>query len=174
MKSIYIIGSLRNRDRCIEVGNKLRAIDVEGFDDWLSPGEEADDKWKEYEKARGHNYLDALKGWAAKHVYEFDKFHLDRCDGGLLICPAGKSCHLEAGYIVGKGKPLWVLMDDTPNLPIEWMWLTGLYEGEGAITYQRNRKGEPSSFTLSITSTDLDVIQKLYKVSEVGRVRSRG
>lgn len=112
MKAIYIIGSLRNRELVIEVGNKLRAIGIEGFDDWISPGPEADDKWKEYEEARGHTYLEALNGWAAKHVFEFDHFHLNRCDGAILLPPAGKSCHLEFGYMVGTGKPGWVLLDN--------------------------------------------------------------
>ncbi len=112
MKAIYIIGSLRNRDLVIETGNKLRAIGIEGFDDWISPGPEADDKWKEYAEARGQSYVEAINGWAAEHVYMFDKFHLDRCDGAILVQPAGKSCHLEAGYMVGKGKPLWIWLDN--------------------------------------------------------------
>jgi nucleoside 2-deoxyribosyltransferase len=103
---------LRNPEAVIEVGNKLRAINVEGFDDWISPGPEADDWWKKYSQARGQNYAEALGSWAAKHVYEFDRHHLDRCDGAILVCPAGKSCHLEAGYMVGKGKPVWILLDE--------------------------------------------------------------
>ena len=115
MKAIYIIGSLRNRDLVIKIGNKLRAIGIEGFEDWISVGPEADDKWKEYSEARGQTYLEALNSWAAKHVYEFDKFHLDRCDGAILLPPAGKSCHLEFGYMIGTGKPGWILLDDDLN-----------------------------------------------------------
>lgn len=120
VKSIYIIGSLRNREAVIKVGNKLRAVGIEGFDDWLSPGPEADDKWKEYEEARGQSYVEALSSWAAQHVYDFDKFHLDRCDGAILLRPAGKSCHLEAGYVVGLGKPLWIFLPKEEEKDPRW------------------------------------------------------
>ncbi len=112
MKSIYIIGSLRNMEKVVEVGNSLRTIGIEGFDDWAAPGPEADDYWKTYSQARGQTYLEALNSWSAQHVFGFDHFHLDRCDGAILLPPAGKSCHLEFGYVVGKGKPGWILLDD--------------------------------------------------------------
>ena len=37
MKSIYIIGSLRNKNIPL-IGNKLREAGFEVFDDWFSPG----------------------------------------------------------------------------------------------------------------------------------------
>ena len=113
MKSIYLISSLRNREETIHFANELEEqTGIEVFDSWLAPGPEADDMWKEYEQARGRTYEDALKGWAGTHIYAFDKYHIDRCDGGVLILPAGKSAHLELGYILGTGKPGWILMDE--------------------------------------------------------------
>jgi hypothetical protein len=35
----------------------------------------------------------------------YDKSHLDRADVAVLVSPAGKSAHLELGYIIGKGRP---------------------------------------------------------------------
>jgi len=32
-------------------------------------------------------------------------------DGAVLVYPAGRSCGIEFGYIVGRGKPGWVLLD---------------------------------------------------------------
>lgn len=111
MNSLYMIGSLRNREGVSKIAQMIRTEhNIEAFDDWLSPGEEADDKWKQYEEARGRTYKEALGGWAARHVFEFDRGHLDRCDGAVLVLPAGKSCHLEAGYIAHT-KPLFVLLD---------------------------------------------------------------
>ena len=110
MTMIYIIGSLRN-DNVPLIGNRIRELGIEAFDDWFSPGERADDEWKDYEQARGHTYLEALAGYAARHVFEFDHHHLNRADMGLLICPAGKSCHLELGYLAGQGKPTFILLD---------------------------------------------------------------
>jgi hypothetical protein len=114
MKSIYLIGSLRNEG----VPKAAAALRMEGydvFDDWFAAGPEADDYWQKYEIARGHNYQQALDGYAARHVYAFDKFHLDRCDYGVLLLPAGKSGHLELGYMIGRGKPCFILLAGQPE-----------------------------------------------------------
>lgn len=122
MQSLYIIGSLRNRDGVTQVAQAIRREhNIEAFDDWLAPGPEADDYWKEYEMAKDHSYKQGLNGWAAKHVFEFDQRHLDRCDGGVLILPAGKSCHLEAGYIA-KTKPLFILLDDPERWDVMYLF----------------------------------------------------
>ncbi len=118
MKSIYLIGSLRNK-RVTEVACYLRAIGFDVFDDWMAAGPEADDYWMKYELERGHTYAEALQGFAARHVYEFDKFHLDRCDIGVLVLPAGKSGHLELGYLIGTGKPGFICLDMGVNPPPE-------------------------------------------------------
>jgi len=93
----------------------LRELGFEVFDDWYAAGHEADDKWRDYEVARGHTYAEALEGFAARHVYEFDKHHLDRADIGVLALPAGKSGHLELGYLIGKGVPSFILFEDIPE-----------------------------------------------------------
>ena len=110
MKTIYLIGSLRNSN-IPRIGNNLRDVGFDVFDDWFAGGKIADDEWKEYEQNRGHTYIEALDGIAAKHIFDFDMDHLDRCDIGILVCPAGKSGHLELGYLIGKGKPAYILLD---------------------------------------------------------------
>jgi len=117
MSKIYLIGSLRN-SKVGEVANKLRAAGHEVFDDWFAAGPEADDYWQKYEMAKGHNYKEGLQGYAANHVFNFDKYHLDRNDMAVLLLPAGKSGHLELGYVIGKGKPGYILFDDT--IPDRW------------------------------------------------------
>ena len=114
MKSIYLIGSLRN-PLVPEVAEHLRAYDFEVFDDWYAAGPEADDYWQKYEIARGHSYAEALQGYAARHVFDFDCRHLNRCDIGVLLLPAGKSGHLELGYMAGLGKPTAILLDKVPE-----------------------------------------------------------
>ena len=125
MKSLYMIGSLRNREEVVRISNEIRSLGIEAFDDWLSPGPEADDKWKEYEEARGRTYKEALSGWAAVNVFEFDHYHLNRCDGAVLILPAGKSCHLEAGYKAAT-HPLFVLMDKPDRWDVMYQFATGI------------------------------------------------
>jgi hypothetical protein len=110
MATIYLIGSLRNPE-VTKIGNSIRQRGHEVFDDWMGAGPEADDKWKEYETGRNRTYKEALGGYAAQHVFEFDKYHLDRCDTAILVLPAGRSGHLELGYMCGQGKRTYVLFD---------------------------------------------------------------
>lgn len=115
MSKIYIIGSLRNPS-IPKVGAAIRAASSwEVFDDWFGGGYEADDKWKEYEETRGRTYSQAIWGENARHIFEFDKEHLDSSDAAVLVTPAGKSGHLELGYMVGQGKRTYVLFDGEPE-----------------------------------------------------------
>lgn len=111
---IYLIGSMRNH-RIPEVANTLRAAGHEVFDEWYSPGHKADDYWQRYEQSRGHNYKEALAGWHAKNVFNFDHTHLQRADIAVLLMPAGKSAHLELGWMLGQGKPGYILFDTEPE-----------------------------------------------------------
>lgn len=97
---VYLIGSLRNPE-VPKLAKKIRELGFDVFDDWYAAGPEADDKWRDYEKARGRTYQEALKGFAADHVYKFDLKHLNECDIAVLYLPAGKSGHLEEGYVLG-------------------------------------------------------------------------
>lgn len=114
MKCIYLIGSLRN-PKIPEIGNSLVKRGFLVFDDWFAAGPIADDSWQEYEKNRGTPYDVALRNYAAEHVFKFDEHHLNRADMGVLVMPAGKSGHIELGYMIGKGKPCYVLFDSEPE-----------------------------------------------------------
>jgi hypothetical protein len=102
---LYLIGSLRN-SRIPELAKRLRSENenVEVFDDWYAAGPEADDFWKEYEQSKGSDYQEALRGYSARNVFEYDRRHLNRCTHAILVLPAGKSGHMEimyAQYAVG-------------------------------------------------------------------------
>jgi len=98
---IYLIGSLRNT-RIPDIANALASDpqlgEHEVFADWFSPGPEADGFWKAYEERRGRNFLEAIKGPHAKHVFDYDKKWLDWAEVAVLALPAGRSAHLELGY----------------------------------------------------------------------------
>lgn len=112
---IYLIGSLRN-PKIPHIASVLRQQPnvKEVFASWFAAGEIADDRWRDYEMGRGLSYKEALKDWAAQHVLNFDRKHLDRCDLAILVLPAGRSGHLELGYVLGQGKPGYVLFDEQP------------------------------------------------------------
>ena len=123
---LYLIGSLRN-PQIPEIGNRLRAEGFDVFADWFAAGEIADDRWRDYEKARGHSYMEALNGLAADHVFQFDRTHLHRADLGVLVLPAGRSGFMEAGYLLGRGRPVYILLDDHERWDVMMKFATGVY-----------------------------------------------
>lgn len=114
MKSIYLIGSLRN-PVVREVAKSLRQWGYDVFDDWHAAGHDADEHWMEYERARGRTYKEALASYAAEHTFSYDLYHLNRCDACVLVTPGGKSAHLELGYMLGQKKPGFILMLEEPE-----------------------------------------------------------
>lgn len=143
MKTLYIIGSLRNEQIPI-IANEIRALGIDEFSDWYSAGSLADDCWRDYEKGRGKTYAEALKGYAARHVFEFDKHHLERCDAALLVYPAGKSAHLELGYCAGKGKQTFVLLDDPERWDVMLQFATKVFHTkEEMLEYFKNPPKDP-------------------------------
>lgn len=114
---IYIIGSLRNKNVPI-IANKLRkdlGKKVEIVDDWYYCSEDADDWLKECCKNRGLNYKQTLSTLAAKHVFQFDFTHLTRATDVICIAPFGRSCALELGWSIGKGKHGFILFNEQPE-----------------------------------------------------------
>lgn len=117
---VYVIGALNNPE-IVKVGNALRAAGFNAFDAWYGAGEQADLTWEAYERERGRSYAEALYGDAATNIYEFDKKHLDASQMAVLVQPCGRSGHLEAGYMVGCGKPVFALF---PEEPAKWDVMT--------------------------------------------------
>lgn len=133
MTTLYLIGSLRNPQIPL-IAADLRTAGFDVFDDWFAAGPIADDSWRDYEKQRGHSYEQALLGYAANHVFEFDEYHLNRCDVAVLALPAGKSGHLELGYVIGKGKPSYILLDAQPErFDVMYKFADGVYSSVPAL-----------------------------------------
>jgi nucleoside 2-deoxyribosyltransferase len=114
MSKIYLIGSLKNRN-IIPLANKIRELGYDVFDDWISPGEEADEKWQAYEAERGRAYDEAINGFHAQTVFNYDLRHLTEADIVIMVLPCGKSGHLEFGWSIGRGKTGFILFDGEPD-----------------------------------------------------------
>jgi hypothetical protein len=125
---IYLIGSLRNPE-IPKIAEQLRGAGHEVFDDWFAAGPEADDKWRDYEKARGRTFRQALHGYAAQNVFRFDKRHLERADTVVLVAPAGKSGHMEFGWSLGKGKRGIYMLDSPERWDVMLSFATDIVEG---------------------------------------------
>lgn len=138
---IYLIGSLRNENVPVVAENLRSKTGFEIFDDWVAAGPEADDYWKAYEtKYRNRSYEEALKGYAAQHVFQFDKHHLDSADAAVLTLPAGRSGHLELGYMAGRGKPTYILLDgsyrEEGRFDVMYNFATKVLEDEESLVYE--------------------------------------
>ena len=126
---IYLIGSLRST----AIPHIRRALETslheEVFASWYAASENADERWREYEIGRGLTYPDALQDYAAQHIVQFDRLHLDRCRAAVLVYPAGRSGHIEFGYVLGQGKPAYVLLNgEEPRWDVMVALGNGAYE----------------------------------------------
>jgi ketol-acid reductoisomerase len=97
------------------IDNALSAEGFTVFSDWYSPGKNADEEWQAYAKIKGQTYKQALDSPHAWNVFNFDKHHLDKASTAVLVAPAGKSAHIELGYIRGQGKPAFIYMESEPE-----------------------------------------------------------
>lgn len=114
---VYVIGSLRN-PKVRNVALRLREAGFNVFDDWHAAGPEADDIWRDYEQQRGRSYMEALAAPLAQKNFEFDREHIEASDAVVLVLPAGRSCHLEFGFAIGKGIPGIILLEEAD--PERW------------------------------------------------------
>ncbi len=131
---IYIAGSMKNRDGIRKVTQQMQDAGFNTFNDWIMPGEETDQKWQEFEQAQGRTYLEALQAPHAKDVFYFDKEWLDKSDAIILVLPAGKSAHIELGYMVGRGKPAFILLEGEPERwDVMYLFATLVTDGLGDI-----------------------------------------
>lgn len=139
-KVIYLIGSLKNRERIIPLSNTLQNLGYEAFSDWICPGPDADDHLRDYQRARGRNYKQILNSFAVQNIFLFDKFHIDRAEFVIMVMPAAKSCHLEFGYAVGSGKPAYILFDGEPErVEVMQAFATDVFLSEGDLIEHINK-----------------------------------
>lgn len=66
--------------------------------------------WTEWDVAR---YLVALASPIASAGFASDFGAMQRADAGVLLLPCGRSAHLEAGWMIGAGKPVWIVLDES-------------------------------------------------------------
>jgi len=129
-KSIYLIGSLANPNIPF-LGNKLRNMGFTVYDQWWAPGPLADSYLKHYAKIRKLSYKETLRDVAAVHIFNFDKDLMDKSDIGIMVMSAGKSAHLELGYIMGSRKLGYILFDKEPKkIDIMYQFATDIFFNE--------------------------------------------
>lgn len=154
---LYVASSWRNARQPSIVAD-LRVLGHEVYDFRHPPGgdhlgfswSDVDPEWASW---TAEEYRAALDHPIAVAGFESDFEAMKSADGGVLVLPCGRSAHLEAGYFVGAGKPLWILLD-----PEEYVADSGHHVTE--LMYRMA--------TRTFTTVD-DLLTELYQGSPFAR-----
>ena len=119
-RSVYVASSWRNAIQAMVV-RRLREAGLEAYDfrdpsnpkgafRWSDLGVDRPDDWlpEDWSPERCIAFLDLPR---AVEAFEQDFGAMQKADLCVLVLPAGRSANLEAGWFVGRGKPLVVLKD---------------------------------------------------------------
>ncbi len=123
---IYLIGSLRN-PLIPSITNQIAHAGFDVFSEWFGAGPIADDSFRDYHRAIGRSYMDALKTDAARTIFEFDKIHIEQASTVILIAPCGRSGHLELGWALGRGKRGYYLLDNPERWDLMLQFCDGVF-----------------------------------------------
>lgn len=94
-------------------------------------------KWSavdtDYQEWTAEEFAAALKHPVARAGFEKDRALMEAADACVLLLPCGKSAHLEAGWFAGRGKPLFVLLDETPEAELMYGFASDLVRNVGPL-----------------------------------------
>lgn len=112
--NIYVASSWRN-DYQPDVIRGIRELGYEAYDFRNPvPGDhgfhwsQIDSEWESWSVDQ---YVHGLTHPLAEDGFNKDFSAMKWADACVLVLPCGRSAHLEAGYFVGVGKPLLILVD---------------------------------------------------------------
>ena len=128
---IYLASSWRNEFQPAIVARLRR----DGFDvyDFRNPPKSppfrswslVSTNWQSWTK---QDYLQALRHPIAVEAYYSDFSAMKQADVCVLLLPSGCSAHVEAGYMKGKGKPVYVLdLDEKPATELMYKLFNGIF-----------------------------------------------
>lgn len=112
---LYVASSWRNQLQPIVV-SLLREVGHDVYDFRNPPGatgfawREIDEEW---ERWTPEQYIKALEHTRAEAGFTSDFNAMRDAEGCVLVLPCGRSAHLEAGWFVGQGRPVFVLLDQS-------------------------------------------------------------
>jgi hypothetical protein len=134
---IYLASSWRN-DRQQAAVRSLRAAGHEVYDFRHPPRgdhlgfswSDVDPKWRSW---TAFQYSEALGHPVAQAGFDSDFEAMQWADAFVLLLPCGRSAHLEAGWAVGAGKLLIVLLDEAEFNPTGHGAAELMYKMTGAV-----------------------------------------
>ncbi|MGD9644280.1 MAG: hypothetical protein AB7U73_01120 [Pirellulales bacterium] len=80
---------------------------------------EIDSGWKAW---TSDQFVKCLQHPIAERGFRNDFEAMQWADAGVLLLPCGRSAHLEAGYFVGAGKPLYIIIPPGETIEPELMY----------------------------------------------------
>jgi hypothetical protein len=112
---LYVASSWRNPHQP-QIVEDLRSMGHEVYDFRHPPGgdhlgfswSDVDPRWTDWTPEA---YREALGHPIAVAGFDSDFGAMAWADACILVLPCGRSAHLEAGWFVGAGKPIWILLD---------------------------------------------------------------
>jgi hypothetical protein len=111
---LYVASSWRNPHQPAAV-ELLRRVGHEVYDFQHPPeGDHLGFSWSEidlnWQTWTHEEFADALRHPVAKAGFTSDFGAMQWADAGVLLLPCNRSAHLEAGWFIGQGKPLYVVL----------------------------------------------------------------
>jgi hypothetical protein len=134
MAKVYVASSWRNETQP-EVVSMLKAFDFEVYD-FRNPSpanhgfswSEIDPDWKNWTP---DEYIKALDHPRAVEGYNLDHDGILWADVCILLLPSGRSAHVEAGYMKGLGKKVYLILNGNHEAELMYRVFDGIFESVG-------------------------------------------
>ncbi len=117
MMRIYVAGSFKNADRIRVIGEALRII---GYDVYVFC-DEHEPTYRLSQELRQEVDVATLTPQAINNnktlltIGSLNYMRLIQCDVLVLVLPCGRSAHLEAGWMCGQNRPVYVIGPMVPG-----------------------------------------------------------
>lgn len=111
---IYVASSWKNLD----YPNVIRQLRIAGHEVYDFRENGFDWSWidKNWESWTPEQFRENMKHPIALEQFKIDVEAMEWADACVLVLPSGNSSHIEAGYFIGKGKPVITLLRGRPEL----------------------------------------------------------
>ena len=133
---VYVASSWRNGLQSLVV-EALRTDGHEVYDFKNPPSANSVFRWMDIDPTwkswTGDNLRAALSHPVAEAGFKSDWDAMQWAEVGVLLLPCGRSAHLEAGYFVGAGKPLYVLLATENEPELMYKMATGICVSVGEL-----------------------------------------
>jgi len=108
---VYVAGSFKNAEMVREIGKMIRSCGYEAYV-FCDTGERTYDLSQQFRTQYDLSTVTPNLVYQIPELYHIGIRNLDeltQCDALVLVLPCGRSAHLEAGWMVGRGRPVYAV-----------------------------------------------------------------